>query len=188
VRIVTDESDLVDYAVSAIPSVVGKKYKALFPAIKATLSSLDPAEVAAQVRDGKALHLTVQGQEVTLEPADLQVQTAPRVGFALAEEGGCCVAICTDISPELRQEGVARELVRRIQTMRKDAGFRIEDKITTYYQASEALRPVLEAWGHYIRQETLTANLVAAAPPADAYVETQDLDGESVTLGVRREN
>jgi isoleucyl-tRNA synthetase len=187
VRIVADESDLVDYSVSAIPSQVGKKYKALFPAIKATLASLDPAEVAAKVRDGQPLHLTVQGQEVTLEAADIQVQTAPRAGFALAEEGGYCVAVCTEISAELRQEGLAREIVRRIQTMRKDAGFRIEDKITTYYQASEALLPILESWGDYIRQETLTSNLLAAIPPADAYVETQDLDGESVTLGVRRD-
>ncbi len=187
IKVVADQSDFVDYSVSAIPSQVGKKYKALFPAIKATLASLDPAEVAARLREGQPLRLTVEGQEVTLEPADIQVSTAPRAGYALAEEGGYCVAVCTEISPELRREGVAREIVRRIQTMRKDADFRIEDTITTYYQASESVAAVLESWGDYIRQETLSTRLVAGAPPADAYVETHDLDGESLTLGVRRD-
>jgi isoleucyl-tRNA synthetase len=187
IKVVADESDFVDYSVSAIPSQVGRRYKALFPAIKATLAGLDPAQVAAKVREGQPLHLTVEGQEVTLEPADIQVQTAPRAGFAKAEEGGYCVAICTEISAELRQEGLAREIVRRIQTMRKDADFRIEDTITTYYQATASVAAVLESWAEYIRQETLSTRLVAGAPPADAHVETHDLDGESLTLGVRRD-
>jgi isoleucyl-tRNA synthetase len=186
IRVVADESDVVDYHVSAIPSQVGKKYKDLFPAIKAMLSSLDPAEVAAKVRDGQPVHLAVQGQEVTLEAADIQVQTAARAGFALAEDGGYCVAVCTEISEELRQEGLAREIVRRIQTMRKDAGFRIEDTIETYYQASPTLAPVLESWADYIQQETLSTRLLNASPPADAYVEAHELDSESLTLAVRR--
>ena len=186
VRLVSDESELVNYTVSAVPSTVGKKYKALFPAIKEKLAQMDAAAIAAQVRAGEALQLTVQDQTVTLEPEDVQVHTEARPGYALAEEGGYIVAVNTEISEELRLEGLAREIVRRIQTMRKNACFRIEDTITTYYQASEGLLPVFSTWGKYIRQETLSTRLLDKAPPEDAYVEEHKLDGEPLTLGVRR--
>jgi len=186
VRLVSDESELVNYTVSAVPSTVGKKYKALFPAIKEKLAQMDAAAIAAQVRAGEALQLTVQEQTVTLEPEDVQVHTEARPGYALAEEGGYIVAVNTEISEELRLEGLAREIVRRIQTMRKNACFRIEDTITTYYQASEGLLPVFSTWGKYIRQETLSTRLLDKAPPEDAYVEEHKLDGEPLTLGVRR--
>jgi isoleucyl-tRNA synthetase len=186
VRIASDDSELVEYRISAVPSLVGKKYKALFPAIKEALAKSDAKAVAQSVRAGKALHLTVQGQDVTLMPEDLQVQTSAPEGYALAEEAGYMVALSTVIDLELRLEGAGREIVRRIQTMRKEAGFRIEDSITTWYQAATGLQPVFDTWGDYIKQETLSDRLVAQSPPKDAYVETHELDGETVTLGVRR--
>ncbi len=186
VRLVSDESELASYTVSAVPSRVGRKHKTLFPAIREVLAQMNAAEVVARLRAGETQQLTVQGQTVTLEPEDLKVQTEAKPDYALVEEGGYMVAVSTDISEELRLEGLAREVVRRIQTMRKDAGFRIEDTITTYYQASEGLAPVFRTWGKYIRQETLSKRLLAKAPHKDAYVETHDLDGESLTLGVRR--
>jgi len=186
VRVVGDESEFVRYSVRPVPSQVGKKYKALFPAIKETLAALDAAETARQVRAGETLELTVHGQAVTLDPEDVQVLTEARPGYAVAEDGGYAVAITTGINDELRQEGLAREIVRRIQTMRKDAGFRIEDTITTYYQASGPLRLVFRTWGKYIRAETLSKTLQAKDPPKDAYVETHDLNGVQLRLGVRR--
>ena len=185
-----DECDLVDYSVSPVPSQVGKKYKALFPAIKqalAQMSNFETLGMVAHLRAGQALQLTVQDQAVTLSPEDVQVQTKMREGFALAEEGGYMVVVSTEIREDLRQEGLAREIVRRIQTMRKDAGFRIEDTITTYYLCEDSLAPVFSEWGKYIRQETLSRQLLRREPPEDTFVQKHDLDGESVTLGVRRQ-
>jgi isoleucyl-tRNA synthetase len=165
---------------------VGKKFKALFPAIKQALAQVNGSAAAAKLRQGEALHLTVQGQEVTLTPEDVQVHVVACSGFALAQDGGYMAAVNTEVSEELRQEGVAREIVRRIQTMRKDAGFRIEDTITTYYQASASLLPVFVNWASYIQQETLSTALLAQTPPDGAHVEALDLDGEALTLAVRR--
>jgi len=186
VSIIGDESTFVESSVSAVPSSVGKKYKALFPAVKAQLASLDPGEVAAKVRSGETLILTVEGQDVSLEPTDIQVVSNARVGFAIAEEGGYTVAINTTISEELRQEGLAREVVRRLQTMRKEANFRIEDTITTHYQAGPGLAPVFKAWATHICQETLSRSLESSPPPEGALVQAHDLDGETVTLAVMR--
>jgi isoleucyl-tRNA synthetase len=132
------------------------------------------------------LQLAVQGQYVALAPEDIEVGSVAREGMVMAEEGGIIVALNTAISEELRVEGLAREIVRRIQTMRKDADFRIEDSITTYYRASEDLTKVLEAWGDYVQQETLSADLLHSAPPREAHVQSHDLDGESLTLGIVR--
>jgi isoleucyl-tRNA synthetase len=187
VEITTVEQQVVDYRISAIPSEVGKKYKALFPAIRQALSALDRDAAMAAVtglQRGEALKLSVQGQEVDLAPEDVDVKSVAAEGLVIAEEGGLIVALDTTISEELRLEGLAREIVRRIQTMRKDADFRIEDTITTYYQTGKGMAAVFETWGDYIQQETLSVELLDSAPPRDAHVEAHELDGESVTIGI----
>jgi isoleucyl-tRNA synthetase len=96
------------------------------------------------------------------------------------------VAIDTAITPALRTEGLARELVRHIQVMRKDAGFNIEDRITTYSVAEGELAEALHRWSDYIKAETLSTTLVATVPPAAAYVATHTIDGMSIIIGVQR--
>ena len=187
VQVTTEEQRVADYLVNAIPSEVGKKYKALFPAIRQALSALDREATLVAARtleDGGELQLSVQGQEVRLAPQDVEVKRVAAEGFVMAEEGGLIVSLDTTISEPLRLEGMAREIVRRIQTMRKDADFRIEESIVTYYQASESLAEVFQTWSDYIAQETLSAELLHSAPPVGAHVETHDVDGEPVTLGI----
>jgi len=103
-----------------------------------------------------------------------------------AEDGGSLVKIEAAITPELRDEGLARELVRRIQTMRKNAGFDIADYIVTYYQGSEELCRIMDTHGGYVRQETLSRELLAGPPPAGAHVEEQKIAGQVITLAVER--
>ncbi len=189
VQLTLEESDLVDYEITAVPSQVGRKFTSLFPAIRAALADLHgPAARAAaeQLRAGSPLRLTAEVLDVSLEPEDVEVRTVAKSGLAVSEGGGYTVALKTEIDDELQLEGLAREIVRRIQTMRKDAGFSIEDSITTWYQASDNLLRVFGTWAKYIRQETLSRQLLNRDPPDDAHVQTHDLDGESLTLGVRR--
>jgi len=96
------------------------------------------------------------------------------------------VAIDTIITPELRSEGLAREVVRRIQAQRKNADFNIEDRITTWYAAEGEMAAVFETWGAYIQAETLTLELIAAQPPAEAFVEAHKVDEQEITIGVKR--
>lgn len=95
-------------------------------------------------------------------------------------------ALNSELTPELVREGLARELVRRIQDMRKKAGFNIEDRITTWYQAGNELAGVFAAWSAYIQSETLSSQLLAGAPQAGAYSEEQQVEGLAVMLGVRK--
>jgi isoleucyl-tRNA synthetase len=96
------------------------------------------------------------------------------------------VAIDTTLTPELIAEGLAREIVRRIQTQRKNAEFNIEDRITTWYSASDEMARVFTDWSEYIRSETLTTQLVAGEPPADAFLEKHKIEGQEIAIGLKR--
>jgi isoleucyl-tRNA synthetase len=154
--------------------------------VRAALEALDPTLVVVNVRDGSPVNLHVDGDIIKLSPTDILVQTQPAPGLAVATDKLITVAIDTTLTPELRTEGLAREVVRRIQAMRKEAGFNIEDRIATYYQAEGDLVTVMQDWINYINAETLTTHLVADTPPAGAYVETYKIDGMALMVGVEK--
>lgn len=183
IRMIMNEGDLISYLVRPQPSIVGKKYGPLFPKIR-TAALERSAELGPPLRAGQAVSFMVDGQEVTLQPEEVDVQLHERQGYSAAEEGGYLVAVATGLSDALRREGLAREIVRRIQVMRKDADLRIEEPIVTYVQATGELRSVVEEWAGYIGQETLSRRLVMGEVPAGAHVERQRIDGQEITLGI----
>jgi isoleucyl-tRNA synthetase len=179
-----DASQVVDYRVTPVSRLLGSKYGALFPRIRTALARLDHAELARHVQAGESIALDIVGQIVDLLPEELEARAEAKEGYAVAEEAGYLAAINTTLDEDLIKDGLARELVRRIQTMRKEAGFRIEDRITTYYQAGPALWEVLDNLGQYIKGETLSIELIEGEPPAEAYVQTFEIEGEEITLGL----
>ena len=110
-----------------------------------------------------------------------------REGYAVAEEKGVVVAIDVAITPDLTREGIARDLVRRIQTLRKDADFQLDDRIVTYLDAGQELRDIVAEWSDYVQTETLSLELIAGPVPDDAAQQgSYRLGGYAVTLGVRK--
>ncbi len=163
--------------------LLGPKYGKEVGAVRAAIEAADGASLAAQVRSGEPVTVG----KFTLEPAEILIIMEEREGFAVAsEEGGALlVAIDTALTPELEAEGFAREMVHRIQNLRRDAGFDIADRIVTYVGgAGEASLAVLATHDGYLRDETLSDRVVLEAPPERAYAEAQDIDGVTLTLGV----
>jgi len=107
-------------------------------------------------------------------------------GWPAVEEGGLTVMVDSDITPELADEGLARELVHRLQTMRKQAGFDIADHIVTYYEGGDQVRRVVDGYADYIKQETLSRELVAGLPEEGAFVKSHVVEGNEVVLAVKR--
>jgi isoleucyl-tRNA synthetase len=186
VAVLDDVTQVANYVVTAVPALLGKKYGTRFPAVRSALGALDPVAVAQTVAKGEVIALTVDGEELTLLPEEVAVQVEAREGYALAEEAGYLVAVTTALSQELVMEGLAREVVRRIQTMRKEADYRIEDTIKTYYQAEGELAEVFQTWGEYIKNETLSTDLVSGEPPDQAHTATFRISGQSLKLGIVR--
>jgi len=134
-------------------------------------------QMASQVLD----ELNVKGLSFV---ESLPVEKHP--DWPVVEEGGLMVVIDTDISQELLDEGLARELVHRIQTLRKQAGFDIADYIETYYEGGPSVQRVMEKFAQYVKQETLSRKLVEGKPPEGAFSKSQVIDGNKVNLAVKR--
>ncbi len=184
---VEEPGELVNYRILPDNKLLGPRFGALFPKVRAALAGRDPRKLAESVEAGLPVVLELNGQIVEIEPESILVQTEATEGLALAADKLATVAIDATLTPELRAEGMAREIVRRVQAMRKNANFDIADRITTYYQAPDELALVFDSWGDYIKAETLTTELVASEPPQDAHVEQHKVDGEKLLLGVRQD-
>ena len=179
---VTDEGDVLEYKVQPNLRLLGPKYGAELRNIVAALNAADPAEVHYQVRAGNPVALN----GFVLESDEVLVETLDRDGYSVSNEGGYTVAVSTDVSAALRLEGDAREFVHGIQNMRRSADFDIADHIVTYYDGGAELDAVIAAHGDYIRQETLSQELVNAQPADGAYTETLKVNDMQATVGVRR--
>ena len=107
-------------------------------------------------------------------------------GCVVNSEGGYAVAVLTDIPPRLQAEGMAREIVHRLQVMRRSAGFDIADYIVTYYQGETYIGQVMADFADYIKQETLSERLIEGVPEKVNYTESYKLGGYNVLLGVKR--
>jgi isoleucyl-tRNA synthetase len=180
------EQDLVSYKLLPDNRALGKQFGKQFPALRAALSAVDPYAAVHALRMGQSLALTVEGQPVELAPEHVLIQAQPHEGLAVQAEAGVVVALDTHLSPELAAEGRAREVVRHIQTLRKDAGFQLADRIATEYQAEGDVAQAIRTWADYIQAETLSVSLQASAAPGGEKAESFKLDGQSVTVAVRR--
>jgi isoleucyl-tRNA synthetase len=109
-----------------------------------------------------------------------------RPGYVSAVEGDYGVAVTTELSPELEAEGIAREVVRRLQTMRRSSGLNITDHIVTYYQGGDSLERVMAEFADYIKQETLTRDLILASPPDGSHTEKFRISGYEILLGIKK--
>ena len=183
-EVVGDLGELVTHTVRPRTPILGPKYGRELPKIAAALRERPAAEVAARVARGEPVELA--GHEIL--PEELEVMTSDREGYASAVEGDLAVAVSTALTPELVDEGIARELVHRIQGMRKSAGFRIEDYIATTYEGDPELTRVLARFAAYVRQETLSRELAEGSVGTAEYSESLKLDGRVVSIGVTRVN
>ncbi|OQY35967.1 MAG: isoleucine--tRNA ligase, partial [Anaerolineaceae bacterium 4572_5.1] len=138
-QFVEDSGALVSYHVLPNNKLLGPKFGADFPKVRASLAALNADEVAAKVEAGEAVTLSVAGESVMLSPEEILVQTEAAEGLSTVDGKLLTVAIDTTITPELRAEGLAREIVRRVQEQRKKADFNIEDRITAWYAADAAM-------------------------------------------------
>jgi isoleucyl-tRNA synthetase len=175
------DAALVTYTVKPNLRVLGPRLGSALNEVRSVLATLPP-ETIESLRRGQPI--TVAGHELGAD--DVLLEEHPGAGYAVASEGGYTVAITTTITPELADEGLAREIVRRIQDMRRDAGFDLADRISTWYVGDGDVARVITSHAAYIQGETLSTALLSGTPPPDAHVAEHDLEGAAVTLGVRR--
>jgi isoleucyl-tRNA synthetase len=181
-RFTNDERELVTYSLKPDRRILGPKYGVRLPAILEAVAALDGEAWATKLLAGEPLVVALEGKMIELGTEEVAVDTSPREGFQTSQEGDFLVAVDVTLTDDLVQEGLARELVRRIQNLRKDAEFRIEDKIDTYYDGDPALAEVMRDYADYISQETLSVRITEGQGPQGSHTGEFDIEGKSITF------
>ncbi|MDD7193660.1 MAG: isoleucine--tRNA ligase [Clostridiaceae bacterium] len=181
---VTDSSSYVSYSFKPQLKTLGPKYGKLLGAIREYLTSLDGSAAKQELDEKGTLTFTAGGTEISLAPEDLLIETVQREGFQAESGGGVTVVLDTNLTPELIEEGFVRELISKIQTMRKDAGFEVMDTIKIYVSGNDKIAAIFEANKASIAHDVLATDINAAQ--GGSYTKDWDINGEKVTLGVEK--
>ena len=166
---------------------LGKVYGSRMKEIAAAFATLDQPTISAIQRaeaEGTAYTLALPGGEVLLNPGDYQISSEDMQGWLVASQGALTIALDVEITPELRQEGLARELINRIQNLRKSSGFEVTDRIEVVIEPNAALQEALERFGGYVCAQTLARSIRFAPKPENA-VEVEWEEG-TLALGIVR--
>ena len=185
VNFTDDVREFTSYTFKPQLKTVGPKYGKLLGGIKAALSSLDGNAAMDELNEKGALHLDINGEAVELTKEDLLIDMAQMEGYVSEGDNEATVVLDTNLTPELIEEGFVREIISKIQTMRKEAGFEVMDKIKIYETGSEKVTEILKKFGDNIKSEVLAVDLILGN--TQGYVKEWNINGENVVLGVEKQ-
>ena len=184
---VTDTTGIITKKIKPNFKTLGKVYGARMKEIAAAFGSLNQATITAiqnAETAGNAYSLVLPGGEVVLNPGDYQISSEDMPGWLVASEGALTIALDVELTDALRREGVARELVNRIQNLRKTAGFEVTDRIdTVVYADAPEIAPALAAFGEWIGSQTLSRS-VTLAPAAEAPADAREVEWTEGTIQI----
>jgi isoleucyl-tRNA synthetase len=201
VSVLGNAADVVEYKLNPLPSLLGKKFGKDFPRVQKTLregAADDVRRWSEMLLRGENIVLDLDGQTFEMTPEEVEVRRSAAEGYSIAEDNGYIAALDTRLTDDLIMEGLAREVVRRVQTMRKDADYDISDNIALTYVASTRLAQAIERFAEYIRSETLAQKMEQGEPsngfhtayfgpdPQGDPKKDTSIDGETLALGVKR--
>ena len=181
-----DARAFTTYTLKPQMRTLGPKYGKLLGAIGNALKELDGNDVVDAFARNEPLRLTVQGAEVVLQKDDVLTEAVQKEGFAAQVERELTVVLDCNLTPELIAEGYRREVVSKLQTMRKDMNFEVSDRILVTYQADEQLSADIAAGSEFIMQSVLAVSLQNAPAPQEACAKQWDINGKKATLSVQK--
>ncbi len=181
IEFLTDTDGVLVKKIKANFKTLGKRYGKLMKQLAAQISQLSSHDIATFERNG-SFTLNVGGEEVNLTLDDVEITSEDIPGWLVANEGKLTVALDIQVTPELREEGIAREFVNRIQNLRKDSGFDVTDKIIVSIAPHDAINSAIEHFGSYIGQQTLAVEVKIADGLSEQNATKVDIDDEITTF------
>lgn len=184
VEFTTEAADFISYSFKPQMRTLGPKYGKMLNAIRTALTELDGTAAMAELNETGVLKLTIEEQEIELTKDDLLISTAQKEGYVAATDNGYTVVIDTNLSEELLEEGFVREIISKVQTMRKEADFEVQDHILVSYTGNDKVAAIMAKNADYIASEVL-ANSVTEGT-LDGYTKDWKINGEEVTFTVKK--
>ncbi|RHJ97972.1 isoleucine--tRNA ligase [Ruminococcus sp. AM07-21] len=184
VKFADDVESFISYSFKPQLRTVGPKYGKLLGGIKQALTDIDGTAAMKELRGNGVLKLDINGNDVELTEEDLLIETAQTEGYVSESDGDTSVVLDTNLTPELIEEGFVREIISKIQTMRKEAGFEVMDKIKVYAHGNDKIQEVMKAHEDEIKSEVLADEMVLGE--TDGYVKEWNINKETVTMGVKK--
>ena len=185
IELISDTTGIITKRIKLNFKAFCQRYAQLAKPMSALVATFSQEQIAA-IEANAETTLEVNGQQVVVTAADFEITSEDMPGWLVASEGKLTVALDITISDELRREGVARELVNRIQNIRKESGFEVTDKIRVEIEATELTIPAVESFGQYIAQQTLAVDVKATATPAGEFVIDSDIDEAPLKIAVTK--
>ena len=184
VKFADDVESFISYSFKPQLRTVGPKYGKLLGGIKQALTDIDGTAAMKELRGNGVLKLDINGNDVELTEEDLLIETAQTEGYVSESDGETSVVLDTNLTSELIEEGFVREIISKIQTMRKEAGFEVMDKIKVYAHGNDKIQEVMKAHEDEIKSEVLADEMVLGE--TDGYVKEWNINKETVTMGVKK--
>ncbi len=184
VEFVRDAAALTDYKLKPQMKTLGPKFGKLLGKIREALLTLNGSAVVAAFERGESLRIELGGIEVVLERTDVLTEPIQKEGLATQSAGEMTVALDTALNDELIREGYAREVVSKLQTMRKDAGLDVTDRIRVTYASDDRLAEALTAWQDMISSAVLAVSFTRADAEEGAFTREWDINGEKAVLSL----
>ena len=184
VEFTEDVSAFTSYTFKPQLRTVGPKYGKYLKQIQQTLASLDGNQAMAKLKAEGALKLDNISDEVVLCEEDLLISMAQKEGYVSDSDGGVTVVLDTNLTPELIEEGMVREIISKLQTMRKEADFEVTDRIHVTYSGSDKVGEIFEKYGENIKTVVLADTVTEGT--TDGYQKEWKINGETVLLGVQK--
>ena len=176
--------NFISYTFKPQLKTVGPKYGKLLGGIRQALSTLDGNKAMAELRSSGELKLDINGNEVVLSESDLLVDTAQMEGFVTESDNKLAVVLDTNLTPELIEEGFVREIISKIQTMRKEAGFEVMDKINVYVKDNKVIEDIMKTHAEEIQSEVLAEEVLLDT--TQGYEKEWNINSQKVTLAVEK--
>ena len=184
VKFADDVESFISYSFKPQLRTVGPKYGKLLGGIRQALTDINGTAAMNELRTNGVLKLDINGNDVELTEEDLLIETAQTEGYVSESDGETSVVLDTNLTPELIEEGFVREIISKIQTMRKEAGFEVMDKIVVYAHGNDKIQDVMKAHEDEIKSEVLADEMVLGK--TDGYVKEWNINKEAVTMGVKK--
>lgn len=186
VRLLNAAGEAVSFALNPLPKQLGQKYGNLFPELRKAILALDVDKTASELLAGQSVKVSIASGEYEILPEEIEVRVTAKSGYSVAADGAYLAALVTDLTPELIQEGLAREFVRRVQDLRKSADLDIADRIHLYYTATPGLLEAVSAFADYVKGETLAVDLLPGTNPEGLPSVEDEFDKEKVTVSIKK--